>query len=567
METLKENVTPVLKPALISLQSKSAVELLSTITAIIVIPLFSWYAFTWSTSPLRGIPGPSLAGWTNLWRLHAAYSNRYPLLIRDLHKKHGPVVRVGPNTVTLDFPELIKTIYGTDGRFRKTEFYAASSAVVAGRTHYTLFGEPDSERHATMKRPVAKYYTAGAALALEPQMDRAISELLAQLDARYATNTAGGEEEVCDLWRWSLYLAWDLSSYIIFSRRFGYLEKGCDFDGTIALSATVNRYFELVGQIPRADFWLDKNPILKIGPGAFTNLMKLAVEGYAARVTGRDKEYYDPESPDYLQHFIDAKAASPDVVDDGAVVAFTMLHVIAGADTTAIVVSTVVYYLLRHPDVLARLVAEVRGAGFDKGRPVPYGAARRELRYLDAVWLEVSRLQPVAGMRMFLLLPSFLPVFLPPFQFFFVLSPLFRFHLPPFPLLVPKERSPSPSRHSPNAKLTNPLNKTRIRALRPIPRPNPPRQKQNIYPPGNSSRSKPVHNRPQPHHLRPRRGYLPPGTLAAAPRRGRRRLEREVTCAKKRSGSKLWGGVQALSWEEPGGRGDVQDFGYAGESL
>ena len=422
MEAPKENALPILKTALTSLQPKSAVELLSTIAAVILIPLLSWYVLSWSTSPLRSIPGPFLAGWTNLWRLHAAYTNAYPLLLRDLHRKHGPVVRVGPNTVALDFPDLIKTIYGTDGRFRKTEFYAASSAVVAGRTHYTLFGEPDAERHAAAKRPVAKYYTTAAALALEPLMDRAISEFVKQVDARFASSTATTNpgSEICDLWRWSLYLAWDLSSYLIFSRRFGYLEQGCDFDGTIALSATVNRYFELVGQIPLLDFWLDKNPFVKIGPGAFTNLVKLAVEGYEARVTGRDRDEgcYDPEAPDYLQHFIDAKAASPDVVDDSAVVAFTMLHVIAGADTTAIVVSTVLYYLLRHPEVMARLAAEVRGAGFDKGVPVPYGAARRGLRYLDAVWLEVSRLQPVAGMRMFF---SFLPdvvllfLFLPSF--------------------------------------------------------------------------------------------------------------------------------------------------------
>jgi len=40
------------------------------------------------------------------------------------------------------------------------------------KIHYTLFGQPDHDPHALMKRPVKKYYTTGAALALEPQMDR-----------------------------------------------------------------------------------------------------------------------------------------------------------------------------------------------------------------------------------------------------------------------------------------------------------------------------------------------------------------------------------------------------------
>ncbi|KAK4211556.1 Pisatin demethylase [Rhypophila decipiens] len=381
----------------------SALLSTGTIVALILVPLLTWTILTYTTSPLRAIPGPFFAKWTNLYRLHATWNNSYPLKIRDLHEKYGPVVQIGPNTITLDFPELIKTIYGTDGTYRKTEFYAASSTLVDNKIHYTLFGQPDNTRHGVMKRPIAKYYTVGAALALEPQIDRAISEFLTQLDARYANTKP--EEGVCDLWRWSLYLAWDLSSYIIFSRRFGYLAAAADFDGTIALSATINTYFERVGQMPWSDFWLDKNPFVKIGPATFSNLTNVAVDGYTARLTpGKDRDF-DPDCPDYLQHFIDAKKLHPDVVDDGAVIASTMTHIIAGADTTAIVVSNIMYYLLSHPPVLEKLVAEVRSAGFDSNKPISYSAAR-QLPYLDAVWTEVSRLQPIAGMQYERYVPS-----------------------------------------------------------------------------------------------------------------------------------------------------------------
>ena len=419
MEAFKDSLVPLLEQAIAWLHSKSVAELFAIPAAAIFIPLISWFTIAWTTSPLRGIPGPFLAGWTNLWRLHAVWSDRYPQKMQQLHKKYGPVVRIGPNTVALDYPELIKTIYGTDGKFNKTEFYASSSAVVGGTTHYTLFGQPEHEPHASMKRPVTKYYTTGAALALEPQMDRAILDFFAQLDRRFASTS-----KPCDLWQWSLFLAWDLSSYLIFSRRFGYLERGCDFDSSIKLSATIGNYFQLVGQMPWVDFWLDKNPVVKIGPPTFTNLAKLSVDGYTARLTGKDEDF-DPASPDYLQHFIDSKGLYPDVVNDGSVIAYTMTHIIAGADTTAIVVSSILYYLLSHPDVLSKLVAEVRGAGFDKEQPIPYSTAR-QLPYLDAVWLEVSRLQPIAGMRMSLpplhsalsaLSPFLSCLFFPPFLF------------------------------------------------------------------------------------------------------------------------------------------------------
>jgi hypothetical protein len=54
-----------------------------------------------------------------LWRVAQVFSGRYHLTIKELHDKYGPVVRIGPNTLDLDCPELIKTIYGTDGKWRK----------------------------------------------------------------------------------------------------------------------------------------------------------------------------------------------------------------------------------------------------------------------------------------------------------------------------------------------------------------------------------------------------------------------------------------------------------------
>ncbi|KAK5662279.1 hypothetical protein OQA88_8185 [Cercophora sp. LCS_1] len=395
MGGLRDNVVPLFEAGVVSLGSKTLPELLVLTATVVIGAIFSWYTLSWATSPLRHIPGPFAAGWTNVWRLRAIWSDRYPLTIQQLHKKYGPAVRIGPNTVTLDFPELIKTIYGTDGKYHKTSFYASASAIVDGKLLYTIFGEPDPERNARARKPVAKYYTTGAALEIEPHMDRAISEFCSQLDTRFADKS---KQAVCDMWQWSLFLIWDLSSSIIFSRRFGYLEQGRDFDGSIKLSATVNSYFQTVGQMPWLDYWLDKNPVRKIGPGTFTSLTQLAFEGYTARLAGTDRKDFDPEhdAPDYLQHFIDAKSQHPDAVDDGAVVAYTMQHIIAGADTTAIVITALVHYVLANPEVHAKVVAEVRAAGLAKDKPVPYTVAR-QLPYLDAVWHEAIRMQPIAG--------------------------------------------------------------------------------------------------------------------------------------------------------------------------
>lgn len=46
-------------------------------------------------------------------------TGEYPHRMKKLHDKYGPVVRIGPNLVDLDYPQLIKTIYGKDEAWRK----------------------------------------------------------------------------------------------------------------------------------------------------------------------------------------------------------------------------------------------------------------------------------------------------------------------------------------------------------------------------------------------------------------------------------------------------------------
>jgi len=61
-----------------------------------------------------------MTGWTNLWRFFLVQTGEnYQLTIKKLHEKHGPVIRTGPNLLDIDYPELIKTIYATDGKWLK----------------------------------------------------------------------------------------------------------------------------------------------------------------------------------------------------------------------------------------------------------------------------------------------------------------------------------------------------------------------------------------------------------------------------------------------------------------
>lgn len=70
-------------------------------------------------SPLKDVPGPFLAKFTNVWRLINHYKATQISTQQRLHKELGPAVRIGPNTVSLSDPTLLRTVYSTRGEYIK----------------------------------------------------------------------------------------------------------------------------------------------------------------------------------------------------------------------------------------------------------------------------------------------------------------------------------------------------------------------------------------------------------------------------------------------------------------
>ncbi|KAK8053034.1 cytochrome P450 [Apiospora saccharicola] len=105
---------------------------LVVLVAVPCLTTIIWWTISYLAFPLRKYPGPFRADWTNWWRFFLVRSGSYHLAIKKLHDNRGPVVRIGPNTLDIDYPELSKTFYGTDGKWKKTEFYQNNSAIVNG---------------------------------------------------------------------------------------------------------------------------------------------------------------------------------------------------------------------------------------------------------------------------------------------------------------------------------------------------------------------------------------------------------------------------------------------------
>lgn len=71
--------------------------------------------FNWQK--LNSAPGPFLAGISDFWRAYHQYRGLLRGKLLVLHKKHGPIVRYGVNSISISDPSAISIVYGSRAGF------------------------------------------------------------------------------------------------------------------------------------------------------------------------------------------------------------------------------------------------------------------------------------------------------------------------------------------------------------------------------------------------------------------------------------------------------------------
>lgn len=108
----------------------------------------------------------------------------------------------------------------------------------------------------------------------------------------------------------------------------------------------------------------------------------------------------------FLSRFIEAKSKA-EGLPNWAFTAWTSSNVLAGSDTTAILLRTILYHLLKYPASLQQLLAELQDAA-DKGQlsdMVSWSEAK-DLPFLDACIKEAGRLRPPFGLQLERVVPA-----------------------------------------------------------------------------------------------------------------------------------------------------------------
>lgn len=95
--------------------------MLSIVAFIYLLPCYVVLQLTVNWLRLRHIPGPFLAGCTDLSRLLLVWGRKSEVTYLKLHEKYGEVVRIGPNAVSVTGPDcdVVRNIYGIGKGFVK----------------------------------------------------------------------------------------------------------------------------------------------------------------------------------------------------------------------------------------------------------------------------------------------------------------------------------------------------------------------------------------------------------------------------------------------------------------
>ncbi|KAF5521032.1 Pisatin demethylase [Colletotrichum aenigma] len=385
-------------------------QLLLAVTAFALFFYVAAALFNWVRSPLRSIPGPMLTRFTDFWYFIRIKQGNFEKVNISLHEKYGPIVRYGPNRYSINDAEASKTIYGHGTQFPKSFWY---SSFQPNDTWWNIFSEQSIKRHAHNRRFFAHAFSMTSLVNYEPYLDEC-GEIFSQRMLEFSK--AGAP---VDIGHWFQCFAFDAVAYITYGKRLGFLDRGDDIGKVIENLDASLVYSSLAGIFPSFHRYIA--PLLSaMGPLFRTDRIMYVMNFTQSRIT---EERAAPKSvaeskthvegagvgETFLRKYLVKHSEDPDAFTNYHILIGCATNMFAGSDTTGISLSGILYHILRNPDCVTKLRAEIDGFSsrgelsdnptFKQGQDMPYLQAviKEALRMHPAVGLPLERVVPEGG--------------------------------------------------------------------------------------------------------------------------------------------------------------------------
>ncbi|TEB28399.1 cytochrome P450 [Coprinellus micaceus] len=313
--------------------------------------------------PLSAFPGPALAGATGWYETYYEVYKRGKMVekLEALHKRYGPVVRMGPNKLHFSDVAAYDAIY-TNRDFRKTsQFYDVFLASEAS------FGTVDNKFAKARRDLLRSFFSRKGVLKLENVIQDTIDRLIISL-----ANKVGSPKPL-DLHRVFSCITMEVISAYCFAKHYDAINYP-DYAYPVALALHMSNRMGCVAQhfpiVLDALFSLPDWLVRFVSPDALA--------------------FPDFRGTRHLFHHMLNPKSGQEVPSEKSLKQEAAVLIAAGTETTANACAHAVFHVLTNPHVKERLKKELVEAWPDVEAPISLERLEK-LPYLSAVAHEALR--------------------------------------------------------------------------------------------------------------------------------------------------------------------------------
>ncbi|KAF2766601.1 putative P450 monooxygenase [Teratosphaeria nubilosa] len=369
-------------------QAVSYPAILAIILGLLAFHEFSIFFYRLNLHPLARFPGPRLAAITGLYEFYhdAIRPGQYTFVIRQLHHKYGPIVRISPSAVHIDDPDYFDDLYTGAGNKRyKSDMVGKMFTVPT-----TFFAAQSPEMHRLKRSPLNSFFSKRSVNAVSPLITSQVESLCSRIE------TFRGSGTVLSLKFAYAALAMDAVTEYCFGRPYGSIAEE-DFGKNWTEAADgrsdivyMNLYFPWVGRLMHSlPLWIVKK--MKANIQQAINLQIYSSQQIQSIMDNpEDKKMISSDRSTIFHELLtgDELPASDRNFTHFQAEAYVVVG--AGQLTTAFHLQSTSYHVLANPAILAKLKAELAEAMPDPS-VLPPLARLEELEYLSAVISEGHR--------------------------------------------------------------------------------------------------------------------------------------------------------------------------------
>ncbi|KAL0057221.1 hypothetical protein AAF712_016146 [Marasmius tenuissimus] len=306
--------------------------------------------------PLAKIPGPMIFKISKFWRMYICITGKQHIALKELHDRYGPIVRSGPNDISVIDHASLKAVLGTEG-LPKGPAYLARKVVGLPPPLLVATGEEHTAHRRLWSRgfsseSIKEYQeiiiSKGVELA-EALTVRTGKELDLVEWMNFFTLVRVLSLNDCDMVanKGTLSTSFDFMAEMAFGSKTGMLKHGKDETGIIDLIHAGAWSAEISSQVP----WLSY--LLTFLPSSLSELRKICFAWGRRRVEDGSK------TKDLWYHLSDEEGHEKVKPRLDRVGPDSLSAIVAGSDTTSTAMSNFFWCILSNPEAYKRVVSEV----------------------------------------------------------------------------------------------------------------------------------------------------------------------------------------------------------------